>query len=61
MIGLNKGFLQCDAKKKCQTPVKRGETPYCQINENNISAIRLQEKLGLYLCNESMWWLRKGI
>lgn len=20
MIGLNKGFLQCDAKKKCQTP-----------------------------------------
>ncbi|MCI9071616.1 MAG: tRNA (guanosine(37)-N1)-methyltransferase TrmD [Lachnospiraceae bacterium] len=41
--------------------LKRGETPYCQINENNISAIRLQEKLGLYLCNESMWWLRKGI
>lgn len=25
MIGLNKGFLQCDIKKKCQTPAYANE------------------------------------
>ena len=39
--------------------LKRGEIPYCQIREGNISALRLQEKLGLYLCRELMWWLKK--
>lgn len=39
--------------------LKRGETPFCQIGEGNIPGIRLQEKLGLYLCSEPMWWLEK--
>lgn len=39
--------------------LKRGEIPYCQIREGNLSALRLQEKLGLYLCEELMWWLKK--
>lgn len=37
--------------------LRRGEIPYCQIGERNVSALRLQEKLGLYLCDEPMWWL----
>ncbi len=40
--------------------LRRGETPFCQIGEENIPAMRLQEKLGLYLCREPMWWLEKG-
>lgn len=39
--------------------LKRGEIPFCQIEERNIPGIRLQEKLGLYLCSEPMWWLEK--
>lgn len=35
----------------------RGEIPYCQIEEGKISVLRLQEKIGLYLCDEPMWWL----
>ncbi len=41
--------------------LKRGEIPFCQIGEENVPAIRLQEKLGLYLCSEPMWWLEKDI
>lgn len=37
--------------------LRRGETPFCQIREENVSAFKLQEKLGLYLCYEPMWWL----
>lgn len=40
--------------------LKRGEIPFCQIGEENIPAIQLQKKLGLYLCGEPMWWLEKG-
>ncbi|MCM1119091.1 MAG: GNAT family N-acetyltransferase [bacterium] len=37
--------------------LRRGETPYCQIGEENVPALKLQEKIGLYLCDEPMWWL----
>lgn len=37
--------------------LKRGEIPYCHIGEGNVPALRLQEKMGLYLCDEPMWWL----
>lgn len=37
--------------------LKRGEIPYCQVEKGNVSALRLQEKMGLYLCDEPMWWL----
>lgn len=39
--------------------LRRGEIPFCQISEENTPAIRLQERLGLYLCGEPMWWLEK--
>ncbi len=34
----------------------RGDTPYCQIREDNNESIRLQEKLGLYPAKEKIWW-----
>ena len=37
--------------------LRRGEIPFCQISEENIPAMGLQKKLGLYLCGEPMWWL----
>lgn len=37
--------------------IRQGEIPYCQIEEGNLSALELQEKIGLYMCNEAMWWL----
>ncbi len=39
--------------------LKRGEIPYCRVEEGNLAAMCLQEKLGLYLCDEPMWWLEK--
>lgn len=39
--------------------LKRGETPYCRVAEENLAALNLQEKLGLCLCVESMWWLER--
>lgn len=35
----------------------RGETPYCQVMEGNKISEVLQEKLGLYLSEEILWWL----
>ncbi len=40
--------------------LKRGEIPYCQIEEGNDAVVRLQKKLGLYLCQEPMWKLFFG-
>ena len=34
-----------------------GFTPYCQIMEGNQESVALQEKLGLYLAEETLWWL----
>ncbi|MDE5748366.1 MAG: GNAT family N-acetyltransferase, partial [Acetatifactor sp.] len=39
--------------------LKRGEIPYCRVEEGNPAAMCLQEKLGLCLCGEPMWWLEK--
>ena len=39
--------------------VANGQTPYCQIAEGNTAAFALQEKLGLYVAEEPMWWLYK--
>lgn len=39
--------------------LKRGEIPYCRFQEGNMAAMCLQEKLGLCLCDEPMWWLEK--
>lgn len=39
--------------------LKRGETPYCRVEEGNLAAVCLQEKLNLCLCGEPMWWLEK--
>lgn len=38
--------------------VARGETPYCQVMEGNESSKALQDKLGLYLSEEMLWWLQ---
>lgn len=40
--------------------LKRGEIPYCQIEEGNDAIVELQKKLGLYLCQEPMWKLFRG-
>ncbi len=40
--------------------LKRGEIPYCQIEEGNDAVVGLQKKLGLYLCQEPMWKLFFG-
>ncbi|MDE6517017.1 MAG: tRNA (guanosine(37)-N1)-methyltransferase TrmD, partial [Acetatifactor sp.] len=65
------GMLYVDETYRCQGlaasleswlinwHLKRGDIPFCQIEERNIPGIRLQEKLGLYLCSEPMWWLEK--
>lgn len=38
--------------------LSNGVTPYCQIIEGNKESKALQEKLGLYLADVPMWWLR---
>ncbi len=35
------------------------KTPYCQIYEGNQPSFQLQERLGLYCCEEPMWWMWK--
>ncbi len=34
-----------------------GWTPYAHVLTDNIPSVRLQEKLGLYLSGEKLWWL----
>ena len=36
-----------------------GFTPYAHIFSDNEVSIRLQEKLGLYLSEDTVWWLEK--
>ncbi len=35
-----------------------GFTPYCHIIDGNEKSLRLQEKLGLYLSDKTLWWLK---
>lgn len=37
-----------------------GQTPYCQIEADNLPSLRLQEKLGLYLSRGEIWWVKAG-
>lgn len=37
--------------------LEQGFTPYCQVIVGNELSVKLQEKLGLYLSEESVWWL----
>lgn len=37
--------------------LEQGFTPYCQVIVGNEASRRLQEKLGLYISEESVWWL----
>ncbi|MBE5875030.1 MAG: tRNA (guanosine(37)-N1)-methyltransferase TrmD [Lachnospiraceae bacterium] len=37
--------------------LEQGRTPYCHIYEGNTASFKLQEKMGLYLCDEPLWWI----
>ena len=37
--------------------LEQGKTPYCHIYEGNVASFKLQEKKGLYLCEEPLWWI----
>lgn len=39
--------------------LKKGQTPFCQVWEDNALSLHLQEKLGLYPAKEKIWWLVK--
>ena len=36
-----------------------GRIPYCQIFDDNEASLRLQEKLGLRISKEKLWWMHK--
>lgn len=37
----------------------KGNIPFCQIYTDNQASLHLQEKLGLYLSEDTIWWLGK--
>lgn len=37
--------------------IAEGQTPYCQVVEENVPSMDLQRKLGLYIAEQPMWWL----
>ncbi len=37
----------------------RGETPYCQVQEENEASLRLQHKLGLSMAEGRVYWMSK--
>ncbi len=39
--------------------LSKGEIPYCQIEEENLILMHLQEKLGLYFSETGIFWLHK--
>lgn len=39
--------------------IANGQTPYVQIQEDNNASLALQDKLGLYKAQQSVWWLIK--
>ena len=36
-----------------------GDTPFGQVSADNIPSLQMQKKLGLYLSEEPVWWLKK--
>lgn len=38
---------------------EKGYIPYCQIFSDNRASLSLQQKLGLYLSTETVWWLEQ--
>jgi len=41
------------------TVKNNGYTPFGQVSEDNVPSLAMQEKLGLYLSETPIWWLRK--
>ena len=41
------------------TVKNNGYTPFGQVNTENVQSMAMQEKLGLYLSETPIWWLRK--
>ena len=41
------------------TVKNNGYTPFGQVSEDNVPSLIMQEKLGLYLSETPIWWLRK--
>lgn len=39
--------------------LREGRIPFCQIIKGNEASIRLQEKLGLRISGESIWWMHR--
>lgn len=39
--------------------LQKGYTPFCHIAEENEASLKLQEKLGLYMAREKVWWYEK--
>ncbi|MDE5679778.1 MAG: tRNA (guanosine(37)-N1)-methyltransferase TrmD [Lachnospiraceae bacterium] len=39
--------------------LQKGYTPFCQIEEGNEASLSLQEKLGLYMAREKVWWYKR--
>ncbi len=40
--------------------LRKGRTPFCQIIKGNEASVRLQEKLGLRISGESIWWMHRA-
>lgn len=36
--------------------LQKGYTPFCYVVEENQASVKLQEKLGLYMAKEKVWW-----
>lgn len=39
--------------------LQKGFTPFCYVEEENEASLKLQEKLGLYIAREKVWWYKK--
>ena len=37
--------------------IERGDVPHCQVQTDNNTSIRLQEKLGLWISSEKLFWV----
>lgn len=40
--------------------LREGRIPFCQIIKGNEASVRLQEKLGLRISGESIWWMHRA-
>lgn len=50
-----KGFAGMLESSLINQTLQRGDTPFCQIEEGNLTAVRIQEKLGLYPAAGRVW------